>query len=109
MGSQPGRDSSKVPDGVAVAQREADVVETLEDPVLGERVEREGPLQAGGGGRDLQALDVDGQLQGGVGQDGVEQGPPEARRSTLTGTTPALVQLFWKMSPKRGEITARKP
>ena len=76
--------------------------------VLGEGVEGEAGLDAGGRGFQAEAFEVDGDFQRRVGLTASSRALPTSGE-TCTGTSPALVELLRKMSPKRGEITAWKP
>ena len=91
------------------AERDADVVEALEEAVAGGVVERELDLDADGRRRHRAALDVDGDLERRVGLDGPQQRLADLGATPAPGTSPFLVQLLRKMSAKRGEITAWKP
>src|SRR5690606_25037636 len=73
-GGEPGRAGRlEVVDAVARLEGEADVVEALEEAVAHRVVERELAGEPDGRGLERAALDVDGDLQGGVGLDGAEQ------------------------------------
>ena len=68
------------------AQRDADVVEALEEALADGVLEREVDLEADGGRRQRAAVDVDDELEGRVGLDGGEElladlgrTPPRAR------------------------------
>jgi len=89
-------------------EREADVVQTVHQPVAGEVVDLEARLDPGGGGGDRAGLEVD--LTSTVGSAvtaAISFSTVSAGSST--GSRPILSELPRKMSANRGAMTAAKP
>ena len=72
-GNQAGRVRLEVADGVLGAQGDADVVEALEEPLAHGVLQREVDLEADGRRGQGAAVDVDDELEGGVGLHGLQQ------------------------------------
>ena len=89
-----------------MAQREADVVEAVHEPVLREVVELERHVEADRRRGDALVLDVDDDLEIGILLDRLPQPVHDRVVSTVAATRPIFPQLLRKMSAKRGESTA---
>ena len=95
-------------DLVGVAQRQADVVEAVEQAVLAKRLRPRTAVSAPSGLHHDLALQIDGQAIADEGHRLVEQLRDLDSLSTI-GSSPFLKQLLKKMSAKLGAMMARKP
>ena len=111
VASQAGRRCSKsIGDLVGVGERDADVVEAVEEAVLGlRRPSGTTSVMPAAGTSTREPLHVDGDLGRRVGLDRRPDRLDRRLPARTTGTRPFLVQLLRKMSLKLGAITASKP